>query len=54
MRVYQSYWLIIKKVYHEALDVFHHQEKFQKCFIATFNASVPRKNDDVELRDYRP
>lgn len=37
------FWLIIKEDNMKGLDLFHHLEKFEKCFNTTFIALVSKR-----------
>ena len=51
---FQSYWCLLKTDIMNVFHNFHSQAVFEKSLNTTFLALIPKKNDVVDVKDFRP
>ena len=54
MAFFQSCWSLLKTDIIQVFHNFHAHLVFEKSLNATFLALIPKKNDAVDIKDFRP
>ena len=54
MAFFQSCWSMVKTDIMNVFHIFHAHAVFEKSLNATFLALIPKKNDDVDVKDFWP
>ena len=54
MAFFQKYWSVVEVDVMVFFDHFHRSSEFERSLNASFLSLIPKKNNDVNIKDFRP